>query len=482
MWQHGFLGYDASFMLDFVVTSLIALVPVQLFSLWLIKGRQNYVWHRNLQLALGLILLVAVTAFEVDVQLVHGGWENIVNKDADVPRLNSQQLESARQVLYVHLIFAVTTPFVWAATIFLALKKFPRPPQPGPHSVLHKKLGWLAVIDLVMTSVTGIWFYVHTFVMLPPAAIAESVPTAQPMGIAIDEAVATALSDDTDRFHPIARAGDSLFGLTSSQPLTPLLSSTLSQSRPFEIYDRRGIPDWEVDPDFPDDVFTFVRIQYNAWGGGRGKWRTDYPDSDLNFSFRLQQLTSLRVNPDPIILELTDPRLFDYPFIYLIEPGGDWGYPGTGMNLMPAEVAALRRYLDQGGFLMVDDFWGNDEYIEFLREIRKVFPDRDPIELPLDHAIFHCVYELTEKPQVPSINQALQGRSSGITWERPDAREVHYRGIFDDNGRMMVIICHNTDLGDGWEREGENEWYFHEFSEKSAYPMGINIVFYAMTH
>lgn len=73
------------------------------------------------------------------------------------------------------------------------------------------------------------------------------------------------------------------------------------------------------------------------------------------------------------------------------------------------------------------------------------------------------------------------GRSQGITWERPDAREVHYKAIYDDKGRMMAIICHNTDLGDGWEREGENEWY-HEFSEKKAYPLGINIVFYAMTH
>ena len=476
MWQHGFLGYDASFMLDFVVTSLVALVPVQLVSLWVVKVRKNYVWHRNLQLTLGAILLVAVTAFEVDVQWVHGGWENIVNKDADSPRLSSQQMDAARQVLYIHLIFAVTTPFLWAATIFLALKKYPRPPQPGPHSAVHKKLGWLAVIDLVLTSATGIWFYVNTFVLLPQQANADVVVSV-PLALNADQVnIVEEMSDDFALFSDASPTHH------ASLSLSPLLSSTLGQQRPFEIYDRRGIPDWEVDPDFPEDVFTFVRIQYNAWGGGRGKWRTDYPDSDLNISFRLQQLTSLRVNPDPIILELTDPRLFDYPFIYIIEPGGDWGYPGTGMNLMPAEVAALRRYLDQGGFLMVDDFWGVEEYAEFIREMRKVFPDREPIELPLDHPIFHCVYDLAEKPQIPSINQALQGRSSGITWERPDAREPHYQGIFDDNGRMVVIICHNTDLGDGWEREGENEWYFHEFSEKYAYPLGINIIFYAMTH
>ena len=241
------------------------------------------------------------------------------------------------------------------------------------------------------------------------------------------------------------------------------------------LIDRRGVPDWEVDKEFPEDVFTFVRIMY---GGGYGKWAVDYPDSDLNLPFRLQQLTSLRVSPDPIILELTDPRLFDYPFVYIIEPGGDPRYLQPGMNLSPDEAAALRRYCLNGGFVMVDDFWGESEWDNFYLDYQKVFPDREPQELPLEHEIFHCVYDLKQKAQVPSIGWVR----SGVTYERPDAKEPHYRGVFDDNGRMMMIICHNTDLGDGWEREGEDEEYFHEFSEKWAYPMGINIVFYAMTH
>ena len=235
-----------------------------------------------------------------------------------------------------------------------------------------------------------------------------------------------------------------------------------------------------MDRDHPKDVFTFVRIRYNPNGGGYGKWQTDWPDSDLNLSFRLQQVTSLRVNPNPIILDLTDPRLFDYPFIYLIEPGGEPGY--QGMNLQPDEVKALRRYLDNGGFLMVDDFWGEREWFNFYTEIKKVFPERDYVDLPLEHPVFHCVYDLKAKPQVPAIEAAIAGRSQGITWERPDAKEPHYRAFFDDNGRMMAIICHNTDLGDGWEREGEDEWYFRTFSEPKSYPMGINILFYAMTH
>jgi hypothetical protein len=238
--------------------------------------------------------------------------------------------------------------------------------------------------------------------------------------------------------------------------------------------DRRGVPDWEVDAEFPEDVFTFVRVRYNDYRGGWGKWATDYPDADLNFSFRLNQLTALRVTPDPIILELSDPAIFDYPFLYIIEPGG---YDG-GLNLQPDEVETLRRYIDNGGFVMVDDFWGQDEWQIFYQQIKKVFPDTEPVELSLEHPIFHCIYELKQKPQIPAINVFLAGR----TTERWDAPEAHYWAFFDEKGRPQMIICHNTDLGDGWEREGENHDYFREMSEKWAYPLGINILFYAMTH
>jgi hypothetical protein len=245
--------------------------------------------------------------------------------------------------------------------------------------------------------------------------------------------------------------------------------------------DRAGVPNWKVDERFKRDVFTFVRLEYSsAWGGGRyggwGGWATDFPDSDLNFSFRLQQLTSLKVNPDPISLRITDPKLFDYPFLYMIEPGTG------GLSLSEEEVVTLRRYLLNGGFLMVDDFWGEEEYAVFYEQIKRVFPNREPEELEVSHEIFHCVYPLKEKPQVPSIHSWL---GTGLTWEprhRGDPRTVHYQAILDDDKRMMVIICYNTDLGDGWEREGESVEYFHEFSEKKSYPMGINIVTYAMTH
>jgi hypothetical protein len=145
-------------------------------------------------------------------------------------------------------------------------------------------------------------------------------------------------------------------------------------------------------------------------------------------------------------------------------------------------MVALRRYLLNGGFLMVDDHWGVAEYENFHTELLRLFPNREPVELPLEHPIFHCVFDLKAKPQIPGIDIARMVRGTNITWEREDAKEPHYRAVFDDNGRIMILICSNTDLGDGWEREGEEEWYFHQFSEKQAYPMGINIVFWAMTH
>jgi hypothetical protein len=240
---------------------------------------------------------------------------------------------------------------------------------------------------------------------------------------------------------------------------------TVRQAAPW--YDA---PTWTNRAGFEKDVFTFARLRYeNRYG--RGGWTTDIPEADLNFAYRLQQMTSLKVNPDGRIVRPTDPELFDYPFIYMVEPGG--------LEFTEEDVAALRRYLLNGGFLMVDDFWGEREWDNLYYEIKRLFPDREPMELPLEHPIFHCVFDLKIKPQIPGI-RSWQG--SGVTYERYDAQEVHYKGIFDDKGRMMVIICHNTDLGDGWEEEATSPEYFRQFSEKYAYPLGINIIFYAMTH
>ena len=241
---------------------------------------------------------------------------------------------------------------------------------------------------------------------------------------------------------------------------------------------RAGVPNWDRDEELPNDMFTFARIQYDSWGGGwrgRGKWSVDYPESDLNMSFRLQQLTSLKVDPEGTVLNLNEDKLFNYPFIYIIEPGQ--------IYFSESEAKSLRKYLLNGGFLMVDDFWGEVEWKNFERQFRRVFPSRKIVDLPIEHELFQCVFPLKQKPQVPNPRTAMQGASRGITWERWDAQTPNYRGVYDDHGRLMVVICHNTDLGDGWEEESRaGEWYFKEFSEPKAYPMGINIIFYSMTH
>lgn len=225
---------------------------------------------------------------------------------------------------------------------------------------------------------------------------------------------------------------------------------------------------------FKHPSFTFARIKYSDAERTRGSWSTDFPDADLNFAAHFQKVTGLKCDTNGVVLELTDQKLKQQPFIYISE--------GGQMNLKPEEVKSLRAYLLGGGFLMVDDFWGEAEWNAVATQFRQVFPEREPVELPLDHEVFRCFYEIREKPQVPSIHLGILSQSTGVTWERPDAREAHYRGLVADDGRLMVIFCHNTDLGDGWERARENEYYYREFSLKKAYPMGINIVVYALTH
>ena len=242
---------------------------------------------------------------------------------------------------------------------------------------------------------------------------------------------------------------------------------------------------------FPTSSFTFCRIQYDGDEGFRRRWRswrTDYPESDINFSLRLSQLTTLDIhhtpegNPVHAVVRLDSPELFEYPFVYMLEVGR--------MALSQPEQLGLREYLLRGGFLMVDDFWGDNDWDNWEYEIGQVLPtDLYPIvDIPKDHELFNIVFRLDGLPQVPSVNNYWRWEQTGHTFEGNAAAYRRYgtaarcKGIFDNQGRLIVVALHNTDLGDGWEREGENYGYFKDFSAPKAYPMGVNIVVYAMTH
>jgi len=234
----------------------------------------------------------------------------------------------------------------------------------------------------------------------------------------------------------------------------------------------------------PSNTFTFCRVQYDSaysWN----RWSVDYPESDLNFSMRLDQLTTIDVKRRPDgryrhdIVRLDEPRVFSYPFLYMLEVGE--------LAFSEREVAGLREYLLRGGFLMVDDFWGDAAWDNWVYEFSRVLPPAEfPIvDIPLEHPLFHMVFELDEVPQVPSVNHYNQWLYTGNAYEERHPatdKRAHCRGVFDTDGRLMAVFMHNTDLGDGWEREGVDERYFRDFSAKRAYPMGINIVVYAMTH
>jgi hypothetical protein len=235
-----------------------------------------------------------------------------------------------------------------------------------------------------------------------------------------------------------------------------------------------------LNPNFKEDVFTFARLIFDAddsgyLGGGR-RWEDDSPEADLNLTFRLFQVTSLKIRPGVNCINITTSELERYPFVYMAASGR--------LVLRDQEVTDLRHYLLNGGFLMADDFWGDDQWDHFYNQMKRVFPDREPVELSLDDRIFHTVYSFKQEPQMPSVGSYFQtGQSFEPYWPYANKDHgPHYYAIYDDKRRMMAIICHNNHYGDGWEHESEDQGYFEKFSEPMGYPMFINILYYAMTH
>jgi hypothetical protein len=243
---------------------------------------------------------------------------------------------------------------------------------------------------------------------------------------------------------------------------------------------------------YSPERFTFVRIVYDSVGGNgeafyRGdagwipRWATDHPVGAKNLTFRLNQLTTIEANQGTLLLRLTDPRLLKYPFIFMSDPG--W------QKLDRAEQRALKEFLDRGGFLWVDDFWGQAEWDNFESNMRLVAPDWKWFDIPATHPILSMVYPLKKCPQVTAIQfYRRAGVSYDPAWihKQPnggaeDMSQVHFRGLADESGRLVAVATHNTDIADGWEREGEDEEFFQRFSI-DAYALAINILTYAMTH
>lgn len=240
--------------------------------------------------------------------------------------------------------------------------------------------------------------------------------------------------------------------------------------------------------------FTFVRAMYESSGGegeayyyfeGRlwNRWETDYPEADQNFLVRMAELTTIQVNPKPLAIGLADDKLLQYPFLYMCDPG--W------QSLTKPEVEGLRAFLNRGGFLWVDDFWGDGEWDNFELNMKEVFPELEWREIPSEHPILNMVFPLKECPQIPAKIFWDMGWTE--TYDNPNVHRypsggiagvenVNFRGLWDDKtGRLMAVASHNSDIGDGWEREAESSEYFEIFSTKS-YAIGINIIVYAMTH
>jgi hypothetical protein len=230
-----------------------------------------------------------------------------------------------------------------------------------------------------------------------------------------------------------------------------------------------------------DGRFHYCRIVYRqAYDGSGGSWRTDYPRGDINFSIRFSELTKANVSfnerrePKHLLVNLGGPELFRCPVAFMSAPGA--------ASIDDKESDNLRAYLLKGGFLWVDDFWGSYQWDHWVGQIRRVLPAADyPIfDIPDDHPIFKTQFEVGNIPQIPNIGFYM--RSGGRTSENgADSVTPHIRAIADKRGRVIVLMTHNTDIGDSWEREGDDPSYFMSFGPK-GYALGINAFLYALTH
>jgi hypothetical protein len=221
-----------------------------------------------------------------------------------------------------------------------------------------------------------------------------------------------------------------------------------------------------------DGEFYFARLMYSDANTGRGRYRdaafTDWPDAETHLLQGLSRLTRLATGAEGVTIGLADDELMTFPWLYAVEVGR-W-------YLSDEDAARLREYLLRGGFLMVDDFWGTYQWAVFVESIQRVFPDRPIVELGDDHELLHVLYDLDQRIQIPGRGYFR----TGVTWQGEDSKVPYWRGIFDDDGRLMVAINFNMDMGDAWEHADDP--YYPEPMTALAYRFAVNYVVYAMTH
>ena len=234
---------------------------------------------------------------------------------------------------------------------------------------------------------------------------------------------------------------------------------------------------------FPDRYVAGCHILYQSVrreSNGSG-WRTDYPWAQRNLLLRLSELTKTRVSwlkegvPHVWLVRLTDPALFECGYLMASDVGT--------IGLTAAEAAALRLYLQKGGFLWVDDFWGEEAWVHWSRELATVLsPAEYTIEdVPLTDPLLRSMIDVKKVPQVPGIGY-WRAYGGATTSERGAETAVpHLRAVRDAHGRIMVVMTHDTDVSNSWERETEDPAYFYRFSIE-GYALGVNILLYAMTH
>jgi Domain of unknown function (DUF4159) len=231
-----------------------------------------------------------------------------------------------------------------------------------------------------------------------------------------------------------------------------------------------------ADERFAGLQWRFVRIRYPYVTEGTGiaqefygePWAIDAPAAEQNLSRRIKTATAIEVE-DPIVIPLDDSRLFTFPWIYFVEPGN--------LNLSDANASVLREFLLRGGTAMFDDFHGPAEWDHFVGQMKRVFPDREIVDIPNDHPIFSTFYRLDGYPQVAGLGSFMAGRS----WEK-GGYTARLRTMLDDRGRPMIFINWNTDMGDGWEWSNAEEYPGYIKYTALAYRMAINEIVYALTH